>query len=151
MVITRFCMALTISRLWVTTTTVVPLSLISSSNFMISQELLGSQITGGLICQQYGRIVHQRSGQECNTLLLTAGELFGLGLIFACQSHSCQNRRNISADLTDGVSTIRCANATFSPDIAVIQQSEIWNTTPRLRRKRGICLCFNFARSFPIT
>ena len=47
MVITRFCMALTISRLWVTTTTVVPLSLISSNSFMISQELLGSRLPVG--------------------------------------------------------------------------------------------------------
>lgn len=112
--------------------------------------IIGIQITGGLICQQYGRIVHQRSGQ-CNTLLLTAGELFGLGLILACQSHSCQNRRNISADLTDGSLYDTLCECYIFIDVAVIQQSEILEYDTQVTTKTGICLCFNFARSFPIT
>ena len=93
-------------------------------------------VAGGLVRNHQLGGVGQGAGHS-HTLLLTAGELFGLGLIFACQSHSCQNRRNISADLTDGSLYDTLCECYIFINITVIQQSEILEHHAQVTTKTG--------------
>ena len=62
---------------------------------------------------------------QCHTLLLTSGELFGLGFVFACQPYRSQDCRNISADLADRSLHDTLCKCYIFINITVIQQSEI--------------------------
>ena len=123
--ITRFLMAFTISRLCVTTSTVVPLALISSSSFMISAEFLGSRLPVGSSASRISGRVHQRPGQSYS-LLFSSGKFLGPGPVFSCQilpGVSTSGTRFLITRL--GFSIYSLGKRNILINISVLQKAEV--------------------------